>query len=86
LSYVTFKGQTDLYFVADEAIKENNYTQVLLGNKDLLSFTLPHDDIKEIHHRWYQLRDDALEIFMTNGKTCLLSFKNTKVCVLVHLE
>ncbi len=56
-----------------------NYTQVLLGNKDLLSMTLPQEEIKELHKRWYQLCDNALEIFLTNGKTCLLAFPTTKV-------
>ena len=72
-------GQKELYFVADEAILDSHYTQVLLGNKDTLFMTLPHEEIREIHKRWYQLRDDAMEIFMLNGKTALLSFKDTKV-------
>ena len=41
--------------------------------------TWPHEDIKELHKRRYQLRDNALEIFLTNGKTCLLAFDSTKV-------
>lgn len=73
-----------MYFVADEAIRDSNYTQVLLGNKDVLFLTLPQEEVKEIHKRWYQLRDDALEIFMMNGKTCLLSFTTTKVIFCTH--
>ncbi len=72
-------GQTSVYFVGDEAITDANYTQVLLGNRDLLSMTLPHEDIKEVHKRWWQLKDNALEIFLTNGKTCLLGFHTTRV-------
>ncbi|XP_074663000.1 lysosomal-trafficking regulator-like [Tubulanus polymorphus] len=71
-------GETHVYFVADMAILDANYTQVLLGNKDLLSMTWPYDEIKEIHKRRYQLRDIALEIFLTNGKTCLLAFDSAK--------
>lgn len=74
-------GQNDVYFVADDAIKEVNYNQVLLGQKDVLFLTLPQEEIKEIHKRWHQLKDNALEIFMTNGKTCLLSFSSVKVSV-----
>lgn len=32
-----------------------------------------------MHKRWWQLRDNALEIFLTNGRTLLLAFDNTKV-------
>ncbi|XP_064622032.1 lysosomal-trafficking regulator-like isoform X2 [Lineus longissimus] len=71
-------GENCVYFVADEAIHDANYTQVLLGNKDLLSMNWPHADIKEIIKRRYQLRDIALEIFLTNGKTSLLAFDTTK--------
>ena len=72
-------GESDVYFVADEAIKDTNYPQVLLGNKDLLFMTLPQQDIREVHKRWFQLKDNGLEVFLNNGKTCLLSFANTKV-------
>ena len=68
-----FLGENSVFFVADEAITPANYTQVLLGNKDQLSMTWPYDEIREIHKRWYQLRDNALEIFLTNGRTCLLA-------------
>lgn len=43
--------------------------------------TLPQEDIKEINRRWWQLKDNALEIFLTNGKTCLLAFTSAKVCI-----
>lgn len=32
-----------------------------------------------MHKRWWQLRDNAVEIFLTNGRTLLLAFDNTKV-------
>ncbi|KAL5007985.1 hypothetical protein ScPMuIL_013566 [Solemya velum] len=67
-------GENCVFFVADEAITDANYTQVLIGNKDQLSMTWPYHDIREIHKRWYQLRDIGIEIFLTNGKTCLLAF------------
>ncbi|XP_060592909.1 lysosomal-trafficking regulator-like isoform X2 [Ruditapes philippinarum] len=71
-------GEDSVFFVADEAITDANYTQVLLGNKDQLSMTWPFEDVLEIHTRWYELMDTAIEIFLTNGKTCLLAFKSTK--------
>ena len=57
------------------------YLKVLLGNKDQLSMTWPFEDVLEIHKRWYELTDTALEIFLTNGKTCLLALRGTKVSV-----
>ncbi len=82
----SISGQTSLYFVGDEAIKDTNCTQILLGNRDLLSLTLPHDEIKELHKRWYQLRDNAIEIFLTNGKTTLLAFSSTRVSYMSSLR
>ncbi|XP_041350649.1 lysosomal-trafficking regulator-like isoform X2 [Gigantopelta aegis] len=70
-------GEMSIFFVADEAITDANYTQVLLGNKDQLSMKWPHVDIREIHQRRYQLLDVGLEIFLTNGKTCLLAFPSS---------
>ncbi|CAI9714704.1 lysosomal-trafficking regulator-like isoform X2 [Octopus vulgaris] len=71
-------GERNVYFVADVAVSDMNYTQVLLGNKDQLSMTWPQMDIKEFLPRWYQLKDVGLEIFLTNGKTCLLAFNSTE--------
>ncbi|XP_078313286.1 lysosomal-trafficking regulator-like isoform X5 [Crassostrea virginica] len=71
-------GENSIFFVADEAITDANYTQVLLGNKDQLSMTWPYEDIREIHKRWFQLRDVGIEIFLTNGKTCLLACHNNR--------
>uniref|UniRef100_A0A663N0E8 Lysosomal trafficking regulator n=1 Tax=Athene cunicularia TaxID=194338 RepID=A0A663N0E8_ATHCN len=43
------------------------------------SFSWTYEEIKEVHKRWWQLRDNAVEIFLTNGRTLLLAFDNTKV-------
>jgi hypothetical protein len=79
---LSVSGQSDIYFIADEAIKDANYTQVLLGNRDLF-ISLAQLDVKGVQKRWFQLRDNALEIFLTNGKTCLLAFRSTQVCLLL---
>ncbi|KAK3092886.1 hypothetical protein FSP39_008387 [Pinctada imbricata] len=71
-------GENSIFFVADEAISDANYTQVLLGNKDQLSMTWPFEDVREVHKRWFQLRDIGIEIFLTSGKTCLLACQNKK--------
>lgn len=49
------------------------------GETEAASFSWTYEEIKEVHKRWWQLRDNALEIFLTNGRTLLLAFDNTKV-------
>ncbi|XP_052767805.1 lysosomal-trafficking regulator-like isoform X2 [Mya arenaria] len=71
-------GEDSVFFVADEAISDANYTQVLLGNKDQLSMTWPFEDILEVQKRWYELTDTGIEIFLTNGKTCLLALRSSR--------
>ena len=51
----------------------------MMGERDIMTISWMYEDIKEIHMRWYQLRDNALEIFLTNGQTLLLAFENGKV-------
>uniref|UniRef100_A0A8I5Y701 Lysosomal trafficking regulator n=1 Tax=Rattus norvegicus TaxID=10116 RepID=A0A8I5Y701_RAT len=51
----------------------------LQGELEPASFSWTYEEIKEIHRRWWQLRDNAVEIFLTNGRTLLLAFDNTKV-------
>ena len=41
--------------------------------------TWPFEDVVEIHRRWFELSDRGLEIFLTNGKTCLLAFDSSQV-------
>ena len=76
---VWFAGERDVYFVADSAIQERDHIEVILGNSDLLFLTLPQQDITELHKRWYQLQDKAIEIFLNSGRTCLLTFPSTQV-------
>uniref|UniRef100_A0A8C4R0K3 Uncharacterized protein n=1 Tax=Eptatretus burgeri TaxID=7764 RepID=A0A8C4R0K3_EPTBU len=54
------------------------------GDAEPLSFSWAYEDIKEVHLRWFQLRDNALEIFLINGHTLLLTFESTKVRDQVH--
>ncbi|PIO38062.1 hypothetical protein AB205_0185690, partial [Aquarana catesbeiana] len=51
----------------------------LLGESEPASFSWTYEEIKEVHKRWWQLRDNAVEIFLTNGRTLLVAFDNTKV-------
>ncbi|XP_025103482.1 lysosomal-trafficking regulator-like isoform X3 [Pomacea canaliculata] len=67
-------GEQFLFFVADKAITHPDYTQILLGNQDQLSMTWRYTELLEVHSRWYQLQDTALEIFLVTGRTYLLSF------------
>ncbi|TTI76904.1 Lysosomal-trafficking regulator [Bagarius yarrelli] len=58
---------------------EASYKQTLQGETEPASFCWTYEDIKEVHKRWWQLRDNAVEIFLSNGRTLLLAFDNTKV-------
>lgn len=52
--------------------------QMLHGETEPASFSWTYEEIKEVHKRWWQLRDNGVEIFLTNGRTLLLAFDNTK--------
>ncbi|XP_075388296.1 lysosomal-trafficking regulator [Tenrec ecaudatus] len=71
-------GKCGMYFVEDNASDtlENSNLQ---GELEPASFSWTYEEIKEVHKRWWQLRDNAVEIFLTNGRTLLLAFDNTKV-------
>ncbi|XP_026525210.1 lysosomal-trafficking regulator isoform X2 [Notechis scutatus] len=71
-------GKCGMYFVEDNAseIIENSSVH---GETEPASFSWTFEEIKEVHKRWWQLRDNAVEIFLTNGRTLLLAFDNTKV-------
>ncbi|XP_066461496.1 lysosomal-trafficking regulator [Eleutherodactylus coqui] len=71
-------GKTGMYFVEDSS-GDTVESNPLLGESEPASFSWTYEEIKEVHKRWWQLRDNAVEIFLTNGRTLLLAFDNTKV-------
>ncbi|KAM7385834.1 hypothetical protein PAMP_001889 [Pampus punctatissimus] len=70
-------GKSGMYFVEDNAADAHD-NQSLHGETEAPSFSWTYEEIKEVHKRWWQLRDNAVEIFLTNGRTLLLAFDNTK--------
>ena len=54
---------------------KNSKKKLLAGNK---SITWIYQEVKEIHKRRYLLKDTALEIFLTTGRTYLLAFQQTQ--------
>ncbi|XP_072533561.1 lysosomal-trafficking regulator isoform X2 [Salminus brasiliensis] len=70
-------GKSGMYFVEDNAAEAND-SQTPHGETEPASFCWTYEEIKEVHKRWWQLRDNAVEIFLTNGRTLLLAFDNTK--------
>uniref|UniRef100_A0A4W6CHW9 Lysosomal trafficking regulator n=1 Tax=Lates calcarifer TaxID=8187 RepID=A0A4W6CHW9_LATCA len=70
-------GKSGMYFVEDNAADAHDH-QSLHGETEAPSFSWTYEEIKEVHKRWWQLRDNAVEIFLTNGRTLLLAFDNTK--------
>ncbi|KAG8444521.1 hypothetical protein GDO86_009617 [Hymenochirus boettgeri] len=71
-------GISGMYFVEDNASETVEPTS-LNGETEAASFSWTYEEIKEVHKRWWQLRDNAVEIFLTNGRTLLLAFDNTKI-------
>ncbi|XP_069340666.1 lysosomal-trafficking regulator [Eulemur rufifrons] len=71
-------GKCGMYFVEDNA-SDTLESSSLQGELEPASFSWTYEEIKEVHKRWWQLRDNAVEIFLTNGRTLLLAFDNTKV-------
>ncbi|XP_060099186.1 lysosomal-trafficking regulator [Heteronotia binoei] len=71
-------GKCGMYFVEDNA-SDAAENSCFHGETEPASFSWTYEEIKEVHKRWWQLRDNALEIFLTNGRTLLLAFDNSKV-------
>ncbi|KAJ6664668.1 hypothetical protein lerEdw1_006241 [Lerista edwardsae] len=71
-------GKCGMYFVEDNA-SDTVENSSFHGETEPASFSWTYEEIKEVHKRWWQLRDNAVEIFLTNGRTLLLAFDNTKV-------
>lgn len=70
-------GTMNAYFIDSHQFKDaeeakRKYTSVKKHS------TWPYDEIKEIHKRRHLLINNALEIFLVNGRTYLLSFRSTK--------
>ncbi|KAG7462834.1 hypothetical protein MATL_G00188970 [Megalops atlanticus] len=70
-------GKSGMYFVEDNAADAHD-SQSPHGETEPASFSWTYEEIKEVHKRWWQLRDNGVEIFLTNGRTLLLAFDNTK--------
>ncbi|XP_029450120.1 LOW QUALITY PROTEIN: lysosomal-trafficking regulator-like [Rhinatrema bivittatum] len=71
-------GKSGMYFVEDNAANTVE-SSTFQGETEPASFSWTYEEIKEVHTRWWQLRDNAVEIFLTNGRTLLLAFDNIKV-------
>ncbi|XP_036430619.1 lysosomal-trafficking regulator isoform X8 [Colossoma macropomum] len=71
-------GKSGMYFVEDNAAEASDTQQMPHGETEPASFCWTYEEIKEVHKRWWQLRDNAVEIFLTNGRTLLLAFDTTK--------
>ncbi|EMP27274.1 Lysosomal-trafficking regulator [Chelonia mydas] len=72
------EGKYGMYFVEDNA-SDTLESSSFHRETEPASFSWTYEEIKEVHKRWWQLRDNAVEIFLTNGRTLLLAFDNTKV-------
>jgi len=71
-------GETHMYFVGEEIIADQNVSQVSCEENNVISISWRYEEIKEILKRRYSLLDNAMEIFLTSGRTFLLAFEQTK--------
>ena len=67
------------YFVGDQPLADPNMTVVLPCDVESTLLSWGHSEVVEIHRRRHMLKNNALEIFLINGKTMLLAFNSTKV-------
>jgi len=67
------------YFIGHEPLGDPNVTKLLPSDEETTLLSWEHNKIVEIHRRRYMLQNNALEIFLINGKTMLLSFDTTRV-------
>ncbi|XP_034950425.1 lysosomal-trafficking regulator [Chelonus insularis] len=74
-------GETCLYFIPDNP-EISLYTQdISLGGLDFAiagGMAWKLQDIRELHKRRYQLKETAIEFFLTTGRTYLLAFNSSK--------
>eukprot|EP01114_Cavostelium_apophysatum_P014246 TRINITY_DN3646_c0_g1_i2.p1 TRINITY_DN3646_c0_g1~~TRINITY_DN3646_c0_g1_i2.p1 ORF type:complete len:2996 (+),score=922.89 TRINITY_DN3646_c0_g1_i2:247-9234(+) len=73
-------AESHCYFIDDF---HNHLHKVRVSGKESPSscsspknLTFHYEDMREIHKRRYLLKNNALELFLTNGKTYLLAFEN----------
>ena len=67
------------YFVGDQPLADPNMTVVLPCDVESTLLSWGHSEVVEIHRRRHMLKNNALEIFLINGKTMLLAFNSTRV-------
>ena len=48
-----------------------------LSSDDSLFLVLNFLQVRDVTRRWFQLRDDAIEVFLSGGSTCFFSFSCT---------
>eukprot|EP00339_Tiarina_fusa_P010271 CAMPEP_0117082790 /NCGR_PEP_ID=MMETSP0472-20121206/58306_1 /TAXON_ID=693140 ORGANISM="Tiarina fusus, Strain LIS" /NCGR_SAMPLE_ID=MMETSP0472 /ASSEMBLY_ACC=CAM_ASM_000603 /LENGTH=245 /DNA_ID=CAMNT_0004811183 /DNA_START=107 /DNA_END=840 /DNA_ORIENTATION=+ len=72
--------QKHVYFIDSNALDKTttNFEALLSHTRHRHKIKWPYHDIRELHKRRYQLKNNAMEIFLITGKTSLLSFPTTK--------
>ena len=78
-TFSLFVANLRCYFVGDEPLGDPNITKVLATDEETTLLSWEHTQVVEIHRRRYMLKDNALEIFLINGRTMLLAFISTSV-------
>lgn len=66
------------YFHGEEPLGDPNITKALPWDNEATLFSWEHAEVLELHQRRYMLKNTALELFLSSGKTILLAFNKTK--------
>ncbi|XP_043243062.1 uncharacterized protein LOC122392349 isoform X2 [Amphibalanus amphitrite] len=72
-------SDSNLYFVVDRtASTGSSVAGMVLGSSECGYQRWPCEDIRELHRRRYELRECAVELFMSTGHTHLITFSTTE--------
>ena len=62
--------------MADRALVDVAVSGLSLDDDDNLFVVLNFAHVRDVMRRWFQLRDDAIEVFVVGGSTCFFSFSS----------
>ncbi|PAA57784.1 hypothetical protein BOX15_Mlig029130g3 [Macrostomum lignano] len=71
-------GERCMYFVGDDTVWDASQAQADSSGDAPQSASWSFDEVKEVHLRRYELRDNALEIFLASGAAYLLAFQSPR--------
>jgi len=68
-------GESAIYYIDDYKPNQPTQHQKKRASSTPKNLTIGYEEIRELHPRRYLLKNNAMEVFLTNGKTYLLAFE-----------